>query len=55
LDTLNKWIQEEEAKSFTHAFSLTSILVALTGVAIVLVILVRSSGKVKSERPCKKY
>jgi hypothetical protein len=40
LDTLNKWIEEEEAKSFTHAFSLTSILVALMGVAIVLVILV---------------
>ena len=40
LDTLNQWIQEEEAKSFTHAFSLASILVALLGVAIVLVILV---------------
>ena len=40
LETLNKWIKEEEAKSFSSAFSLASNLVAIMGCVIVVVILV---------------
>ena len=39
LETLNKWIKEEEAKSFSSTFSLTSNLVAIVGCVVVVVIL----------------
>ena len=40
LETLNKWIKEEEAKSFSSTFGLASNLVAIMGCVIVVVILV---------------